>query len=62
VVYAAPKELAIEILGAPEDPHAALLTEMQRALRALAPEQIVHVRIEGDRQPFERFTTPGLRS
>ncbi|MGH9191095.1 MAG: nucleoside deaminase [Acidimicrobiales bacterium] len=62
VVYAAPKELAIEILGAPEDPHAALLSEMQRALRSLAPEQIVHVPIEGDRQPFERFTTPGLRS
>jgi guanine deaminase len=61
VVYAAPKELVIEILGAPEDPHAALLAEMQRALRSLAPEQIVHVPIEGDGQPFERFTTSRLR-
>ncbi len=61
VVYAAPKELAVEILGAPEDPHAALLTKMQRALRSLAPQQIVHVPIEGAGRPFERFTTLGLR-
>jgi tRNA(Arg) A34 adenosine deaminase TadA len=62
MVYAAPKELVIELLGAPEDPNAALLTEMQRALRSLAPEQIVHVPIEGEGQPFERFTAWGPRS
>lgn len=61
VIYAAPKELVIEMLGAPEEPHAALLTEMQRALRSVAPDQIVHVPTEGDGQPFERFTTSGLR-
>jgi guanine deaminase len=61
VVYAAPKELAHEMLGASDEPHVALLTEMQRALRSLAPDQIVHVAVEGDRRPFERFTTPPLR-
>lgn len=56
VVYAAPKEVAFEMLGAPTDPQAALLAGMQRALRRLAPEQVVHGSVEGDRRPFERFT------
>jgi guanine deaminase len=61
VVYTAPKELATEMLGAPDEPHAALLTQMQRSLRSLAPEQIVHVPIDGDSEPFQRFTTPPRR-
>jgi guanine deaminase len=61
VVYAAPKELAFEMLGAPDEPHATLLADMQRALRSLATEQIVHVPIEGDGRPFERFTTSRTR-
>jgi tRNA(Arg) A34 adenosine deaminase TadA len=57
VVYAAPKELAFAVLGAPQGPHAALLPEMQQALRTLVPEQVVHIPTEGARRPFDRFTT-----
>ena len=57
VVYAAPKELAAAWLGGPEDRSTSLLTDMQRALRCLAPEQIVHVATDGDSRPFERFAT-----
>jgi guanine deaminase len=55
VVYAAPKEVAFEMLGAPDDPQAALLASMQHALRALAPGQVVHGPVEDDRRPFEQF-------
>jgi guanine deaminase len=57
LVYAAPKELATAMLGAAEDPRAALLTKMQRALRALAPESVVHVPTDGAALPFERYAT-----
>jgi tRNA(Arg) A34 adenosine deaminase TadA len=57
VVYAAPKEVAFAALGAPAGPPGALLTEMQRALRSLVPEQIEHVPTEGAGRPFDRFTT-----
>jgi tRNA(Arg) A34 adenosine deaminase TadA len=62
VVYAAPKELAIEMFDAPQTPQAALLAEMQHSLRLLAPEQIVHLPIESARQPFERFAIKAGRS
>jgi guanine deaminase len=55
LVYAAPKELAAAMLGAPDEP-ADLPAEMQRALRSLAPDQVVHVPTDGDSRPFERFT------
>jgi guanine deaminase len=55
VVYAAPKELAAAMLGGADDPAQQLLTDMQRALRGLAPEQIVHVPTDGDGRPFERY-------
>jgi len=56
VIYAAPSELATAMLGTPGTPHAALLAEMQRSLRALTPEQVVHLPIEGAGEPFERYT------
>lgn len=55
VVYAAPKELAIEILDGPEHPQGELLAAMQGALRALAPDQLVHIPTEAARDPFVRF-------
>jgi guanine deaminase len=61
IVYAAPKEVATAMLGAPEDPGATLLTKMQRALRSLAPEQVVHVPTEGHSLPFERYATTRLQ-
>lgn len=61
VVYAAPKELATALLGTAEDPAATLLTSMQQALRALAPEQVVHVPTDGDSLPFERYATTRLQ-
>ncbi|HEY6415459.1 MAG TPA: nucleoside deaminase [Acidimicrobiales bacterium] len=61
VVYAAPKELAAAMLGAAEDPEPRLLTQMQRALRALAPEQVVHGPTDGDSLPFERYATARLQ-
>jgi guanine deaminase len=61
VVYAAPREVAFAALGTPEGPHA-LLTRMQRALRSLAPGQIVHVPTEDDGRPFERFAGSRERS
>jgi guanine deaminase len=60
VVYAAPKELATAI-GAADDPRAALLTRMQRALRALAPESVVHVPTDSATMPFERYATARLQ-
>ncbi len=57
LVYAAPKERITETLGAQRGPHAALLADMQRALRSLAPEQIEHVPTAGDRAPFDRYVT-----
>jgi guanine deaminase len=61
VVYAAPTELATAMLGSAEDPGATLLTKMQRALRALAPEQVVHVPTDGDSLPFERYAATRLQ-
>ena len=58
VVYAAPKELAMAILG-PGDDGPSLLVDMQRALRALVPGQVEHVPTEGDGRPFERFAERG---
>lgn len=57
LVYAAPRERVTETLGPPSDPHAALLADMQRALRSLAPDQIEHVPTAGDRAPFDRYLT-----
>lgn len=62
LVYAAPKERVAEALGPPSGPHATLLTEMQRALRSLAPEQIEHVPTAGDRAPFDRYLAARSRS
>lgn len=61
VVYAAPKELATATLSAAADPEPGLLTKMQRALRALAPEHVVHVPTDGDTLPFERYATARLQ-
>jgi len=58
VVYAAPKELAMAILG-PGDDGSNLLTDMQQALRALVPGQVEHVPTDGDGRPFERFAERG---
>ena len=58
VVYAAPKELAMAMLG-PGDDGQSLLTDMQQALRALVPGQVEHVQTEGDGRPFERFAERG---
>jgi guanine deaminase len=58
VVYAAPKELAMAMLGGGDD-GPSLLTDMQQALRGLAPGQVEHVPTEGDGRPFERFTSRG---
>ena len=62
LVYAAPKERVAETLGLPSDPHAALLADMQRVLRSLAPDQIEHVTTAGDRAPFDRYLTARSRS
>jgi tRNA(Arg) A34 adenosine deaminase TadA len=62
LVYAAPKERVAETLGPPTGPHADLLAEMQRALRSLAPQQIEHVAIAGDRAPFDRYLATRPRS
>ena len=62
LVYAAPKERVAETLGPPTGPHADLLAEMQRALRSVAPQQIEHVAIAGDRAPFDRYLTTRPRS
>jgi guanine deaminase len=55
IVYAAPKE-AVPDLGypAPAD-NADLLTRMQGALRAAAPEQIVYAPTAGAEEPFRRY-------
>jgi tRNA(Arg) A34 adenosine deaminase TadA len=55
VIYAAPKELAMAMLGGGDDESTTLLTDMQQALRGLAPGQVEHVPTEGDGRPFERF-------
>jgi tRNA(Arg) A34 adenosine deaminase TadA len=55
IVYAAPKELVPDLGGDPPGPHAELLPRMQAALRATAPEQVVHVPTEGDDEPFRRY-------
>ena len=55
VVYAAPKELALAMLGGGDDESTTRLTDMQQALRALAPGQVEHVTTPGDGRPFERF-------
>jgi tRNA(Arg) A34 adenosine deaminase TadA len=63
VVYAAPSELALAMLGAPDTPHGVLLGAMQQSLRALAPEQLVHHPIDGADEPFARYlTTIGVGS
>jgi guanine deaminase len=55
VIYAAPKELAMAMLGGGDDESTTLLTDMQQALRGLVPGQVEHVPTEGDGRPFERF-------
>src|SRR5262245_9311239 len=59
VVYAAPKELALAMLGGGEDEATTRLTDMQQALRGLAPGHVEHVPTEGDGRPFERFAARG---
>jgi hypothetical protein len=55
VVYAAPKELAMAMLGEGDDGSTTLLTDMQQALRGLAPGQVEQVPTDDDRRPFEQF-------
>jgi guanine deaminase len=57
IVYAAPKE-DVPDLGypAPSD-NVGLMVRMQALLRAAAPEQIVHLPIDGATEPFRRFLT-----
>ncbi|GAA4723968.1 nucleoside deaminase [Phytohabitans rumicis] len=55
ILYAAPKE-AVPDLGypAPSD-NAELLGRMQELLRSAAPDQLIHVPIEGAEEPFRRY-------
>jgi tRNA(Arg) A34 adenosine deaminase TadA len=54
IIYAAPKELVPDLgYPAPPDP-TDLLGRMQSTIRALAPEQIVHVPTEGAEEPFKK--------
>ena len=50
IVYAAPKE-AVPGLPGPDD----LASRMQAALRRLAPDQVVHVPVDGAEEPFRRY-------
>jgi len=61
VVYAAPKELALAMLGGGDDESTTRLTDMQQALRALAPGQVEHITTPGDGRPFERFAARARR-
>jgi guanine deaminase len=55
IVYAAPKELVPDLgYPAPPDP-TDLAGRMQSSMRALAPEQIVHVPTDGAGEPFARY-------
>jgi tRNA(Arg) A34 adenosine deaminase TadA len=55
IVYAAPKELVPDLgYPAPPDP-TDLAGRMQAGMRALAPEQIVHVPVDGAEEPFRRY-------
>ena len=59
IVYAAPKE-DVPDLGDPAPPAAAdVALRMQQALRALAPDQLVHVPTDDAREPFARFLAGG---
>lgn len=53
IVYAAPKE-AVSLLGDPPS-DADPMPRMQAALRASAPEQVVHLPIDGADEPFRRY-------
>ena len=55
IVYAAPKEIIPDLRYPAPAGDAALLTGMQAALRALAPEQLQHVPTEGAELPFARY-------
>ena len=55
IVYAAPKEYVPDLgYPAPSD-NGPLLAGMQRALRDLAPDQVVHLPTDGADEPFTRF-------
>jgi guanine deaminase len=55
IVYATPKESVPDLrYPAPVDP-TDLMPRMQAALRALAPDQIVHVPTPGADEPFRRY-------
>lgn len=59
VVYAAPKE-QVPDLGTPGPAGAEqLMVRMQQALRAVAPDQVVHVPTAGADEPFRRFVAGG---
>jgi guanine deaminase len=53
-MYAAPKELVPD-LGYPAPDDGDLMRRMQAALRATAPEQIMHVPTDGAEEPFRRY-------
>ena len=55
IIYAAPKELVPDLgYPAPPDP-TDLAGRMQASMRALAPDQIVHVPTDGAGDPFARY-------
>lgn len=61
IVYAAPKEYAGQLGDpGPDDPHE-LLTRMQAAVRAEAPEQVVYLPTEGADEPFRRYLASQAR-
>jgi tRNA(Arg) A34 adenosine deaminase TadA len=56
ILYAAPKELIPDLGGDPAPEGVAeLMPRMQGALRAIAPEQIIHVPTPGAVEPFRRY-------
>jgi guanine deaminase len=55
IVYAAPKEFVPDLGGPVRWDYERLMTDMQQALRALAPDQVVYIPIEGADEPFARF-------
>jgi guanine deaminase len=55
IVYAAPREYVPDLgYPAPAD-NDGVLSKMQQALRAIAPEQVTYVPTEGAEEPFRRF-------
>jgi guanine deaminase len=55
IVYAAPKEFVPDLGDPVRSDYERLMTGMQQALRALAPDQVVYIPIDGADEPFGRF-------